>query len=159
MKRRGIRLFLVVGALSQGMPTALSAPLDKASCEKLKTEQSQLEQGGTRGNMAKGPEWGKVNLAADKLDQIRRLIEVDGQLLFRCNGRPLVELPKEIEVDPAAAGASPKEDGEAPAAKTKAAPAPKKKAAVRSLCSIVWAGLLHHPGSRHQPSTRDEVPG
>jgi hypothetical protein len=130
MRRSGIRLFFVVGALLLGMPAALPAPLDKASCEKLKAEQGQLEQAGTRGNMAKGPEWGKINLAPDKLDQIRRLIEVDGQVLFRCSGRPLVELPKEVEVDPAAAGA--KEDGEAPAAKAaKAAPPAKKKAGAR----------------------------
>ena len=43
--------------------------------------------------MGKGPEWAKVNLAPEKLEQIRRLIELDEQLLFRCGGRPLVVIP------------------------------------------------------------------
>ena len=56
-----------------------------------------------RGNMAKGPEWAKANLADDKLQQIKRLIDLDGQLLFRCTGQRLVELPAEAEADPASA--------------------------------------------------------
>jgi len=143
MTRLSITLFLA--ALLLQAPAVRSAPLDKASCERLKAEQGQLEQAGVRASMAKGPEWAKVNLAPDKLDQVRRLIEVDGQVLFRCDGRPLVALPKEVEADPAAIPAEAKAEGpEATASKpatttskpeaAKAAPvekkAPQKKAAV-----------------------------
>jgi hypothetical protein len=105
---------------------ARAAQLDKESCAKLKTEQAQLEQGGTRGSLGKGPEWAKVNLAPEKLEQVRRLIEVDEQLLFRCGGRPLVLLPS--DPDPAARGETEGKDGsKAPAAKGAKAPAPDKK--------------------------------
>jgi len=128
---------LLLAALLLQAPAARSAPLDKASCERLKAEQGQLEQAGVRASMAKGPEWAKVNLAPDKLDQVRRLIEVDGQVMFRCDGRPLVALPKEVEADPAAIPAAAKTEGEAAASKPEGAKsvpaekkAPQKKAAV-----------------------------
>ena len=98
MTRSG--LSLVIAALLLQAPAARAAQLDKDSCAKLKTEQAQLEQGGVRGSMGKGPQWAKANLAPEKLEQIRRLIEVDEQLLFRCGGRPLVLLPS--DPDPAA---------------------------------------------------------
>ena len=100
MTRSG--LSLVIAALLLQAPAARAAQLDKDSCAKLKTEQAQLEQGGVRGSLGKGPQWAKANLAPEKLEQIRRLIEVDEQLLFRCGGRPLVLLPS--DPDPAARG-------------------------------------------------------
>ena len=42
---------------------------------------------GCAANMEKGPQWAKTNLAADKLEQIRRLMDVDEQLIFRCSSR------------------------------------------------------------------------
>jgi len=93
--RCGITIF--VGALLIKLASPLAAPLDKASCDKLKTEQGALEQEGIRAAVAKGPDWAKANLSGEKLTQLRRLLEVDGQLLFRCNGRPLVELPKDAD--------------------------------------------------------------
>src|SRR5262245_48945664 len=113
---------VVVGALFLGAPVAQSAPLDKASCDKLKSEQAQLEQDGVRGTMAKGPVWAKANLQPEQLGQVHRLIEIDGQLLFRCQGRPLVELPKETEADPAAVGEEPKDAAPNDAAPKDAAP-------------------------------------
>jgi hypothetical protein len=127
MTRSGISL--VIAALLLQGSAARAAQLDKDSCAKLKTEQAQLEQGGTRGSMGKGPEWAKVNLAPEKLEQIRRLIELDEQLLFRCGGRPLVIIPH--DPDPAAREVESK-DGAAkgPPAKAAKAPDAEKKQAV-----------------------------
>ena len=105
MKRCGIALSLITLLLE--LPAALAAPLDKDSCDKLRTEQGELEHLGTRANMAKGPQWAKSSLQLADIDHIRRLIEVDGQLQFRCNGRPLVELPAENEATPADGAAAP----------------------------------------------------
>jgi hypothetical protein len=103
------------------LPAGRTAPLDKEGCAKLKVEQGELEHAGARGNMGKGPEWAKTNLEPEKLDQIRRLLEVDEQLLFRCHGKPLVNLPKDPnDPDPAA-----REPGTDKAGK--AAKAPKKE--------------------------------
>ena len=60
MTRSGISL--VIAALLLQAPATRAAQLDKDSCAKLKNEQAQIEQGGTRGSMGKGPEWA-VNLA------------------------------------------------------------------------------------------------
>ena len=105
------RLALSLAALLLALPGALAAPLEKDDCDKLKLEQGHLEQEGVRANMAKGPEWAKGNLKPEQLEQVRRVIEVDGQLLFRCNGRPLVTLPKDLE--------EPREDGSEPPPKAK----------------------------------------
>jgi hypothetical protein len=126
MTRSGISL--VIAVLLLQAPAARAAQLDKDSCAKLKTEQAQLEQGGTRVNLGKGPEWAKINLAPEKLEQIRRLIELDEQLLFRCGGRPLVVIPH--DPDPAAREVESK-DGAAkgpPAKAAKTPPAEKKQA-------------------------------
>ena len=119
----------LVAVLLLPMPAARTAPLDKDGCASLKAEQGQLEQAGTRGNMAKGPQWAKTNLEPEKLTQIRRLLEVDEQLLFRCHGKPLVNLPKDpTDPDPAA-----REPGTDATKAGKAAVAPKapKKEAVK----------------------------
>jgi hypothetical protein len=126
MTRSGISL--MIAALVLQAPATRAAQLDKDSCTKLKTEQAQLEQGGTRVSLGKGPDWAKANLAPDKLDQVRRLIELDEQLLFRCGGRPLVVLPN--DPDPAARDVDSKDGAaKAPPAKGKT-PGPEKKPAV-----------------------------
>jgi hypothetical protein len=93
--------FLVTALLLHGIG-AQAASLDKDVCAKLKDEQAQLEQAGLRATIAKGPGWAKGNLAPDKILQVRRLIEVDEQLLFRCQGQPLVLLPSNVDADPVA---------------------------------------------------------
>ena len=100
MTRFGI--VLGVQALVACCGPAAAATLEQEACARLKTELMQLELGGTRGSMAKGPEWAKVNLPADKLQQIKRLIEVEEQILFRCQGKPLVVLPEGVDGEAAA---------------------------------------------------------
>jgi hypothetical protein len=118
------RTALLLVFLLLQLPTARAAQLDKAACDKLKTEQAELEQGGVRAAMANGPQWAKANLKPEQLEQIRRMLDVEGQLLFRCNGRPLVALPKDVEADPALsdAGEPMKDSGQEGAARAKAAP-------------------------------------
>lgn len=111
---------------------ARAAPLDAATCGLLRGEQAQLEQSGVRESMAKGPEWAKARLPADKLEQIRRLIHLDEQILFRCSGRNLVDLPPEADADPAATATDDKNGPGKDAGKGKDASkdkAPAKKAA------------------------------
>jgi hypothetical protein len=117
MTRFGI--VLGVQALVACCGAAAAAPLDQEACARLKTELMQLELGGTRVSMAKGPEWAKVNLPADKLQQIKRLIEVEEQILFRCQGKPLVILPEGVDGEAAA------DRKESPAAATPGKETPK----------------------------------
>lgn len=127
---RGFLSVALLGVLAFALlDTGIRAePLDAATCGQLKGEQVRMEQTGVRGNMEKGPMWAKSNLAADKLDQIRRLMDLDEQLLFRCSSRNLVELPPDADADPAPAKAD-EEGKDAASSKTDAAPAAQKKPA------------------------------
>lgn len=128
---------LVLAALLVPLPivgAAEAARLDKDACEALKTEHANLVSAGVREQMAKGPEWAKANLPRDALAGIRRLIEVEEQIAFRCERpRPAVvttAVPAEGE-EPARAGTTHKPSAKAagvpaePAAESP--PAPKKK--------------------------------
>ncbi|MEQ1710823.1 MAG: hypothetical protein ABL908_05425 [Hyphomicrobium sp.] len=61
-----------------------AAPLAKEACDALKAEQVSLTSSGLRADLARGAAWGKVNLAAERIKKVARLIEVDEQILFRC---------------------------------------------------------------------------
>jgi len=63
---------------------AAAVPLDAQACDRLEQEQAELVRAGARQNMAKGPVWASGNLSPDKLAAIRRLLEVEAQLAFRC---------------------------------------------------------------------------
>jgi hypothetical protein len=98
-------------ALLLALQDLRAAPLDADTCSKLDAERLQLEFAGARTNMAKGPESAKAaKLPADTLNQVRRLIDVDALLLFRCTGGGLVNLPADAP-DPEPAG-TPREPGE-----------------------------------------------
>ena len=96
------RILLLLAALAAALAQARAAPLDAESCAKLMNEHGQLEQAGVEADMAKGPEWAKANLLPEKLERIRRFIEIEEQLLFRCRQKSLVSLPPEVEAAPAA---------------------------------------------------------
>lgn len=87
---RVMRKALAVGALAAlgitlGEARRVAAvPLEIEACDKLVKEEAELERAGARVNLAKGPQWAKANLSQDKIEQIRRLIEVDEQVAFRC---------------------------------------------------------------------------
>jgi hypothetical protein len=121
-------------ALALSLDGVHAAPLDAATCGQLKGEQVRMEQGGVRDRMAKGPSWAKANLTADKIAEVRRLIELDEQLLFRCSTRNLIELPAEADADPPPAAPGASEDGkDAATPKADAAsPAGQKKPAAKS---------------------------
>ena len=144
---RGLLFAGLLAALAFTLSNAdvRSEPLDAATCGQLKGEQARMEQSGVRGSMEKGPQWAKANLAADKLDQIRRLMDLDEQLIFRCSSRNLIELPPEADADPPPPktdeegkdAATPKADA-APVAKgpvAEKAPAEKKSAPTKAKSS------------------------
>lgn len=123
-----VGMTLVTTALLLHGIGAQAASLDKEVCAKLKDEQAQLEQVGLRATMSKGPVWAKTNLAPDKMEQVRRLIEVDEQLTFRCQGKPLVLLPSSVDADPVATVEGEEKDAEGNPIPGKAGPAKEDKA-------------------------------
>ena len=131
---RRCRIALLLSFLLLELPTAHAAPLDKTACDKLKSEQLELEQGGVRTAVANGPQWAKANLKPEQLEQVRRLLDIEGQLLFRCNGHPLVALPKDVEADPALsdAGEPVKDAARAPPAEAHKAASEGREGAPRA---------------------------
>jgi hypothetical protein len=135
------RILLLLAALTAVLVQARAAPLDAESCAKFMNEHGLLEQAGVEADMAKGPEWAKANLLPEKLDRIRRFIEIEEQLLFRCRQKSLVNLPPEVEAAPGddkdkdqdkTAAAPPTTDKtKAPPAAAKKGTGPAKKAAVQ----------------------------
>jgi hypothetical protein len=121
----------MIVALAGASGVAEAAPLDEAACNGIKTERDGLIAKGLETDLAKGAEWGKVNLPPDRLKEIARLIDLNEQLTFRCgqltvtrpDGKPL--LKKETPPpQPAAAAAAP-----APGDPEAKPPAKKKKTA------------------------------
>jgi hypothetical protein len=151
------RLGFVLGAqvlLVAWCGVAAAATLEQDACAKLKTELLQLELAGTRTSMAKGPDWAKANLGTDKLQQIKRLLEVEEQILFRCQGKPLVVLPEGVDAEAAAVPAERGKDATAakPAAEMKGAskdpqpPPGKAKAALPAGAKAAGAAAKAPPG-------------
>ncbi len=117
-----------IAALAFALQDVRAAPLDPEACGKLNGERLQLEFAGARGNLAKGPDWAKGNLSSDAIGQVRRLIEVDAQMLFRCTGFSLVNLTPDVDPDPdpPIAGLTKEDDGTPAKAEPKAKQAPDK---------------------------------
>jgi hypothetical protein len=141
MMRAGLTLVLTAMLLQAS--AARAATLDKDTCVRLEEEQNTLEKAGVRTTLAKGAAWAKDNLPLDKLQQVRRLIEVDEQILFRCQGKPLVLLPSSVDADPVVTEDT-AQDGEKPAdgkaAPIKAAPAKDAKAAAPKAAAVATPG-------------------
>jgi outer membrane biosynthesis protein TonB len=158
------RILLLPAVLALALAQARAAPLDADSCAKLLNEHGQLEQAGVEADMAKGPEWAKANLIPEKLERIRRFIEIEGQLLFRCRQKSLVSLPSETE--PADDSKEQDKDKVAPRVpsdateKTKAPPAgakkksttPAKKAAAQPAAKPVPKQTKQPPGAAKPPA-------
>jgi hypothetical protein len=135
-----------------------AAPLDADTCSKLDAERLQLEFAGVRGNVAKGPEWAKTaKLSAEALGQIRRLIDIDAQLLFRCTGANLVNLPTDPPDKEAATPNEPAEDGnegQAHAEPPKGTPAAKAKPDTTKPKKAVTTPPAKVPGTKAAPADK-----
>ena len=59
---------------------------DKKTCKVLKSERAEFLGSGILDDMSKGPDWVKDNLAADKIDRIKRFLILDGTVSFQCRG-------------------------------------------------------------------------
>ncbi len=71
--------------------------LDKTACADLSAEVSSLLASGLKEDMDKGPAWGAANLSLERLVAINRVIDLQGQLEFRCGSgkvaKSLAETP------------------------------------------------------------------
>lgn len=120
--------WMLVGGLTAGLVVgAVAEPLPKEYCDKLLTEQADLEKAGLKDAYLKGPAWAKANLGADQLKRVERFIAVEELLSFRCGlAKARLTLPFADEDHPPSPPEESKDDDSPSAAKPK--PKPKAKA-------------------------------
>lgn len=80
---RGAAAALFLGVAGYA-PASSADPLDKDTCSKLQAEKQTLSMLGVDKEYAKGPDWAKANLRPAELNNLRRFINIDEQLKFRC---------------------------------------------------------------------------
>jgi hypothetical protein len=81
---RSARFALMLALVAINAPAGLAERLDKRTCKTLKVELAGMLAVGVKDDMERGAAWAKANLSPEKLQKIRRLIEVEEQLEFRC---------------------------------------------------------------------------
>lgn len=114
--QRGARLFCgVLCCMALAVIPAAATSLDKDACGQLALERKGLQALKVEELMAKGPDWAVANLSQGDLNLVRRFIEVDEQIKFRCTSpAALVQLRGLTETgDDIGSG---DEDADAPAA-------------------------------------------
>jgi hypothetical protein len=173
----------MAGAMGRAMALALlaigwsgaagAAPLDEEACNTLEQERAGLITAGANQDLAKGAEWGRANLNQERLARVQRLIEIDGQLAFRCGqakaaaappaakesenktAAPGAKAPVPAKKAPAAAGtaaAQPKAAAPAPKAAAKAPPAPKPPASAAPKTAAPAAKPADPKAARPKPN-------
>lgn len=65
----------------------VAAALDPATCQTLFEEHAGLIDPEMREDLKRGPEWAKANLAAERLEKLAKVIELEEALAFRCPKR------------------------------------------------------------------------
>ena len=78
------RDILVLALLAASATSAGAAKLKTDACNELKDELVVVLAAGAPDDMRRGPAWAEANLDLDRLNNIKRLIELEEQLQFRC---------------------------------------------------------------------------
>jgi hypothetical protein len=89
------RYALTLALLAAGGGETRATHLDKTACADLNTELSGLLASGLKEDMDKGPAWAAANLPLERVVAINKVIELQGQVEFRCSspGRNLAKSP------------------------------------------------------------------
>jgi hypothetical protein len=66
--------------------SAIAEPLDKASCASLANDRKKLFTPNMQAALDRGPDWVKDHLNDQELEQVRKFLDVEAQIAFRCRG-------------------------------------------------------------------------
>ena len=84
----------------QSCAAAIAKPLDQDACLRLKTQRDALEASGARSALAEHPPTRVVKTLDERGQRMSTLIQIDGQLRFRCNTElPITTLKPEALVE------------------------------------------------------------
>ena len=86
--------WLSIAITSAFLPgAAVAGPLDADACQQLAAQRDALEARGVRQLVVTGPPQARSQLSGDQIASVRQLMEIDGQLRFRCPlDRPVAAL-------------------------------------------------------------------
>lgn len=88
--------------LSAASGSVHAAKLDKEACAGLASELAAITATGIKAEMERGPDWGKANMSADRLRDVRRVLELEDELQFRCGARGIYKPAEPAPAVPAA---------------------------------------------------------
>ncbi len=111
---RYLAALLTVAMVAGPVAPVVATKLEKEDCDRLKAEQAQLGPKKLRDAMEKGPEWARSQLTPAEFEAMRRFIDLEEQMLFRCP-QPKPALPPAATT--AKAGTDDDDDDKAPAKK------------------------------------------
>ncbi|MGH1417445.1 MAG: hypothetical protein ACRBCJ_01155 [Hyphomicrobiaceae bacterium] len=81
---RYVAMMIVISVGLGSGPVLADKPLTLNDCKALEADKADAVQQGLAKDLARGPEWAKANLGAERLREILRLIEIEELLNFRC---------------------------------------------------------------------------
>jgi len=84
--RLNVLAVLIAGAAPLIGPGALAEPLDRESCAGLQSERKQLFNADMQAALDQGPDWVKKHLTDEAIERVRRFLDVEQQIQFRCRG-------------------------------------------------------------------------
>ncbi len=70
---------------------AVAEPLDKASCASLANDRKKLLTPNMQAALDRGPDWVKDHLNDQELEQVRKFLDVEAKIAFRCRGGGVVK--------------------------------------------------------------------
>lgn len=100
-----------------------AAPLDEAACKTYDAQQKILETQGLKEDVAKGPDWAKINLSTARIVLVKQYIYIKEQVAFRCPSLIIVSVPELAEPE----AKHPQADAKAKATEKAAVKSKKKK--------------------------------
>ena len=77
---------LIAGATPLIGLGAVAEPLDRESCATLQNERKQLFNADMQAALDQGPDWVKKHLTDEAIERVRRFLDVEQQIQFRCRG-------------------------------------------------------------------------
>ena len=102
------RLISTAAIVLAPLPAFATQPkLDTETCNQLRLEHMKYVASGAADELQRGPEWGKNNLAQDKLRDLELFMQLDEQIKFGCRDAKLTmdaeragEAAKRLELNP-----------------------------------------------------------
>jgi hypothetical protein len=119
-RRHLITTLASTAALIAGGSGLFAAPLEKPACDRLQAEKQTLIVLGVDKEFSKGPDWAKANLVQSELNLVKRYLDLEEQLKFRCGMAVVTLQPVQEEPED-----GPDDDADTPSN----APAPKRREA------------------------------